>query len=131
MIRVPIEKRSAGLRCYHRRALKFTATGLTTKGQPYQRHPNYKIRAERREAVKATNLRSWSRQATSRILDGLTTRGGQRVLRLKYFDHFILASEIDAAAASVAAVMDDLSGPAQARCVELALHLAKLKKRIF
>jgi len=130
MIRVPPENRSAGLRCYHRRALKFAAQGLTTHGKPYQRTPNYKTRAERRDAVNNRNLRSWSRLSVSRLLTGLTTRGGQRVLRLKYFDSFILASEIEAASASLAKFFNELPTPAQAACLQLANHLAALRRRL-
>ena len=130
MTRVPPENRSAGLRCYHRRALEFRVLGLTCKGKPYRRTPNYKIRAERRDAVNARNLLWITRRNVSRIVDGLTTRGGQRVLRLKYFDSFILASEIDAAVKSLDAFFKELPTPAQAACLQLANHLAALRRRL-
>ena len=129
-VHVPAPDRSAGLRCYHKRAILFRARGLNSRGKPYRRTPNFETLGERIDAVRKRNLNSWSRRSVSRILDGLTTRGGLRVLRLKYFDSFILASEIDAAALALDKAFKRLPPAAAAACIQLASSLAALRRRL-
>ena len=129
-MRVPENKRSAGLRHWHRRAMEYRASGLTTKGKPFLRHPNYASHQLALLAASDRNLASWSRRSVSRILDDLTTRSGRRVLRLRYFDSFILASEIEAVVNSLNIFFNELPNPAQAAALDLANHLAILKRRL-
>lgn len=128
--RVPSSARSAGWRAYHKRAIQFRARGLTSRGMPYLRTPNYQTRAAALDAARERNLRSWSRLAVSRIINGLTTRGGRRVLRLKYFDSFLLATEIDAAAASLDIAFPQLPTSVQPACLRLAESFAALRRRL-
>ena len=67
------------LRYYHRRAAAFREQGLTTRGRPYRRHPNF--RNDTRSIVDRARYqrRYWRERARRRsarnIAMGLTTRG--------------------------------------------------------
>ena len=62
--------RAIELASYHRRAHRFRAHGLNTRGQPYQRSPGL-TEAQRR----AANLAKYHRRAARRGANGLNTRG--------------------------------------------------------
>lgn len=123
---------SPALRSYHKRAQENLARGLTTRGKRRKRRPNFLTAEDRLKARRARGLRHWEQLATKRRLAGFTTRGKEPVpaYRERRMEVLILATEIDAASAALAAVFHDLPGTAQARCLELANHLGAIKRRI-
>ena len=132
--RVPIDSRSASLRHHHRRAISFRAQGLTTKGRPFKRHPNFSSAAKRKEFERRRNLSKWNGLVVQRQLAGLTTRGTAPIYKLmrdySENDSLILAARIDATMAGIGRIFDSLPHAVRAQCVELASHLAAIKRRI-
>lgn len=129
-MRVPIENRSPQLRGHHRRAFDFALLGLTSKGQPFKRHPNYPTSEARLAAQRARGLEKWKARAKAQKIYALNTRGTRAKYKNALADVRYLLAEVNAVAASLAKVFENLSPVAQAQCVELAGHLAAIKRRL-
>lgn len=82
MTRVPANKRSPSLRCYHRRRAKYLAAGLTVLGQPRKRvFKKYFTRAAKRAAQRRWSYAEYRRRRDRNLAAGLTERGTVRKYR--------------------------------------------------
>lgn len=119
---------SPSLRSYRKKAAGFKARGLTTKGLSFKRRPNALTAADRLAMRRERGLRAWNKLARSRRLAGLTVRGKLKTNTLVgRQERMILLSEVEAVAAAINAVYAAQPQSAQARCLELANHLAALR----
>ena len=128
--RVPIDRRSPQLRGHHRRAFAYALRGLNSKGQPFKRHPNCKSEAERRQMQQARNLKNWRARAKAQKIYALNTRGTRAKYKNALNEVRMLMAEIDALAGSLAAAFEHLSPLMQAQALQLATHLAAIKRRL-
>jgi len=79
---VPVGRRSASLRCYHRRKKLFLAQGLTVKGQPRKRvFKKYFTRIAKRAAQRQWSYAGYQTRRARNLAAGLTERGTVRVNR--------------------------------------------------
>jgi len=65
------ERRAA----YYEQRVDWLRQGLTSKGQPFRRTPNYLLAEERLEARRQRGRAAWQRRADRLAAQGLTTRG--------------------------------------------------------
>jgi len=104
--------------------------GKTSKGTPFKRHPNCKSDEERKQMQKARNKKNWHARAKAQKVYALNTRGIRAKYKNALNDVRVLRSEIDALAASLAEAFNYLSPMMQAQALQLATHLAAIKRRI-
>jgi len=71
-------QRAIALRCYHRRAKRFKAMGLTCKGKSFQRTPNFSPE-ERPAAIRRRVLKHARLRIAKFYAQGLNSRGGTYV----------------------------------------------------
>lgn len=128
--RVPLEHRSASLRYWHRRALEFGRRGLTTHGTRRKRRRNHSTARERRNAERQRSLNRYRALALDNLLAGLTSRGGPRILTLRHLERVLLDAQIVGLANRLAECYGELPPPAQAQVLQLAHHLADLRRKL-
>jgi hypothetical protein len=123
-------KLSPALRWYRKTALLNRSKGLTNRGTVRKRRPNADNRRQEIMMRRDRGLKAWNLRVNRLREQGLTTRGTPRIYAVRRGDAVLLKSQVDALAAAIAGSFNHLPAAAQARALELELHLSALRKQL-
>ena len=127
---IPNQNISPALRWYCKTALINQSNGLTVKGTRRQRRPNADNSRQQIIMRRDRGLKAWNLRVNRLREQGLTTRGTPRIYAVRRGDAVLLKSQVDALASAIAGSFNDLPAAAQARALELELHLSAIRKQL-